>query len=657
MANFATIKLTFTQNVLLHRTIRFYYKSGLQFFESFVDLRQGPNQVTVGTPTAIDGEVSSINYLDALNLDYGHLPITLTHPEDNVVLITANDPTFEFDWISGANGVLYEIDNTNIKPITIDDITFSPAKGIDKCSYVEVNVTTSVLATKILSPINIDPNSNNPFSFDWIRGVWVNIRVENVDGQQAFRSVAMPSVLNSASISLAINNSPYGSTVTVTVSPNGRLELEYSLDDITYQSSNVFPSLLPGDYTIYVKDQFGCKAEKDFPIDEFSTSRAPFFYISEANSIRWANRVVWGDCGNYKNDFNTLSCEADVPLPKKEIQQFQTCDKITTQFKSNYSNNGYSINGFGYPVRKVTEFMHQKDRRDARLCNLGDGSERTGIYFLSGDLYDYDTGDVIGTYALNGALPAWAKIGKYVELPGGYWYVIEDIIYLDDKDADVLVINTGSAPVIDVDVIVGALYNLQDYEIYEFEIDFFGYMNQQIQVKITATDPYFDTVVFLSELIDVKIRHQNTIEVKYYNENNNDIYYASGIINKFRLPIERVDAVPVQETENYNTDTGTILLSSDIRKSRLFTFGDVTEQMMWKLVFALSEQIVTLDGVYYVKQSIEVDGALEDTNLYTVKATMIQSNSAFRSNGLQFDETAIEIPALIETGTGFVKYQ
>ena len=89
----------------------------------------------------------------------------------------------------------------------------------------------------------------------------------------------------------------------------------------------------------------------------------------------------------------------------------------------------------------------------------------------------------------------------------------------------------------------------------------------------------------------------------------------------------------------------------------MFTFGDVSKQMMWKIIIALSHKNVTLDGVAYVKQSIEVEGALEQTNLYTVKATMIQSNSAYKSNGLQFDETGMEIPALIPTGTGYVKYQ
>jgi hypothetical protein len=38
------------------------------------------------------------------------------------------------------------------------------------------------------------------------------------------------------------------------------------------------------------------------------------FYISKTNSIRFANRISWGDAANYKNDENTLGAEVDVQL-------------------------------------------------------------------------------------------------------------------------------------------------------------------------------------------------------------------------------------------------------------------------------------------------------------------------------------------------------
>ena len=40
------------------------------------------------------------------------------------------------------------------------------------------------------------------------------------------------------------------------------------------------------------------------------------------------------------------------------------------------------------------------------------GGGKTGIYFLVGNLYDYDTdADTGNDYILNGGLPEWGKIG------------------------------------------------------------------------------------------------------------------------------------------------------------------------------------------------------------------------------------------------------
>ncbi|WP_452602772.1 T9SS type B sorting domain-containing protein [Pontimicrobium sp. MEBiC06410] len=49
---------------------------------------------------------------------------------------------------------------------------------------------------------------------------------------------------------------PNDNTITVTVEGNG--DYEYSLDDITYQDSNVFTNLSIDDYTVYVRDKNGC---------------------------------------------------------------------------------------------------------------------------------------------------------------------------------------------------------------------------------------------------------------------------------------------------------------------------------------------------------------------------------------------------------------
>lgn len=652
METFSYIVLEFTEDLTASEVVQFDYTDGTNtqtVEETWASVRYEANKVQIGTPTANDGETTAINFIKAFESDYNVAGLFVVSRDVNEVTIKCTEYGIDFDNISAPVSVSTSTQTGTI-PFEITDVSFTSGST---CSKITVSVTTSLLADEIIEPIEENPTTN-PIVFEYDRGLSFDMHVRR-GAVHKYRVVGTPSNFFPSGINLIINDNPAGSSVEIRAAAPF-LTFTYSLNGVTYQSSNIFSNLVGGSYIAYVKDQYGCVTQKAFELDGFGINSA-YFHLPESNSIRFANRVTFGDCGNYKNDFNTLSCEADVPLPYKEIQQFQSCDVITTQFKSNYTTNAVSVNGVEFPLTKKTSFMRRKDKRDAVLCNLGDGSTRTGIYFNSGNLYDYDTGADIGDYTLNGALPEWGKSGNFVKHPNGNWYLIEDVVYLESKSADVLVISTGVAPIFDFNTQVSSFYNIQNYEVYEFTIDFVAYINNTVQVVITATDAYFDNIEFASELISVKVRHENTIEIQYSNDENTDVYYATGITNKIRMPIERVDGAPIDETETYNTDTGTILLSTDVRKSDVFTFGDMTKQMMWKVVQALSHKNVTLDGVPYVKQSIEVDGALEETNLYTVKATMIQSNSAYRSNGLQFDESGMEIPGLIPTGTGYVKYQ
>lgn len=49
-----------------------------------------------------------------------------------------------------------------------------------------------------------------------------------------------------------------GDNNSITIIPQGIGNYEYSLDNITYQASNYFNGLAPGEYTIYVRDSNGC---------------------------------------------------------------------------------------------------------------------------------------------------------------------------------------------------------------------------------------------------------------------------------------------------------------------------------------------------------------------------------------------------------------
>jgi hypothetical protein len=667
MATYAKITLTFTEDIFLHQSIRFEYLGGNQIYERWVDLRQGQNQVTVGDPTATPGERSSINYLDAVNLDYYFLNFIITHPESNKVVIQSTNPLFQFVWVSGPSSVEYVIDNTTTTPINITDVSFSTSTAIKKCENIHVNVETDILAVKITSPVVINPNTDNPFSFDYVRETTIPITVESADGETATLNVLLPSILNSSKVSVNATVSPQGTTAIINVSQNGLLSLTYSLDDITYQSSNIFPGLSPGDYIAFVKDQFGCKTSKAFQADEFGID-TPYFRISESNSWRFINRVTWGDCSNYKNDENTLSCEENVVKPYRFIYDNQGCDIITIQFQSNYPNitaiakevgtSGIAAGPSSFDIVKTTNNIGRKDSRDAIKYPFMD---YTGVYFTSGNIYDFDTGvDTGEDYTLNGGLPIWAVPGNYFRMDSA-WFLIEQIAFDDIKNVELILVSGITQPSVDTDTIVSSIYNLEVFEEYEFTVDMVDFLNKTIQIELRNNSEYYDNLLHVTEWINIKTRQLQTVEIQYWENKNTDQNFSRGLVNKLRMPVELIGARAKQENETLITDNSAYLLESDLHKVYVYEFQPVTTGVMFQLVKALSHSFVRIDGTYFVKEGeIEVEGPLEDTNLYIVKAPMIKSRNIYNSDSsnLGFDEGAIEIPGLVDGGSNkYIKYQ
>lgn len=668
-----TFKITFNEDLVIGSTITFDIRNN-NFTPSFavslahqwVALRNAAFKVTT-TPPDIDnpGEATAIQYMQAIQLDYGGTFSNISRT-GNAVFLTVDYNYLDFEGglammdVSTVANVDFEL-VANVTTIEIDSVSFSQA-STTPCQNVAIEVETNILATKIISPVNVNPNTDNPFTFEWLRGQSISIVVEDTNGNQYTKEVSTPSLLSPNDFDLQINSTPAGATIVVYNPTSIGFYFQYSLDNSTWQTSNVFSGLVAGNYTLYVRDQLGCAISKTFIVDEFGI-QTPYFYISKANSIRFANRIDFGDAGNYKTDENTLSCEVDVLLPYHEVQLFQTADVITTQFKSNYETNTAKVirsNGdeVAVPVVKKSNYIGNKDSRDARKYDLGNG--KTGIYFISGDIYNYDTGFPTGeTHYLNGGLPIWAKSGGYVKVDAE-WFLIEDILFDESKNAEIIVISSSYSGA-DVSVIAGTIYNIFDYEIYEFTIDMVDYIDEVIRVSIIAEDDNFTTITLLSEDIFVQVVHEFTKEINYWNDDNTDIFYATGIKHKIRIPFFKRNGDVEESSETHKTDTNTVLLNSELYEVDEFIFEPVSKEIWRKLMIALSCKNVLIDGVGYVKSnSFDTEGPLEDTNLYVLTAKMIKTGNVFNSEisgSVDFNSTNIEVPGLIDIGSGgFLKY-
>lgn len=669
---YSELKITFTETfqVGYKLTIFNIFETNLgplqtESIEQWKNLRDQPNKVTLGTPTANIGEREAIQFVSAFELDYNFANQYEVTRLVNVVTIKSTNPNQTFFYATLQNndivisGADFEIIDFTGTVFNISESEFLQAS--DPCTKIGIQIRTSELATNILSPFTLYGNTENPFYFEVFRSQSFKLKIQNEDGVEFITSFTVPDALNVANFTLTPSSTPNGGTLDITKINSYLLDIEYSLDGIDWQEEQNFGGLESGNYTLYVRDQFGCSFEVEFFISEFNIQN-PYFYYSKSNSIRMAERVDFALIP--KNDENTLSCESWAKFPWKEVQNFNSSDNITAQFKSNLANNTAKIiNEAGVitdlSVIKKTNNIGNKEKRDSIMYRIS--ASKSGIYFINGNTYDFDSNSVNGTYLLNGSLPSWGKIGNYIILDS-IWYQIENIIFEESRNADVLVIsrNWGLFLPTDQSKIVGSVYNIQDYEVYETTVVMGGFFGQNIRLKIEASDTEFSNVTYLSELISVQEANPECLEIRYFNIDNNDVFYQTGIQHLLRIPFTKINGYFDDSSENNKTDASVISLSVTLYEGNEFIFEPITTEMWRKLTIALSHKFVFIDGVGYVKDGeIEVEGPLDDSNLYVVKAKMLKTGKSYNnlssgSIGLANDPI-IEIPGMIEWDGGFIE--
>lgn len=409
-----------------------------------------------------------------------------------------------------------------------------------------------------------------------------------------------------------------------TLTPN----IQFSIDGDNFQSSNLF-EVAQGNYTVFVRDDYGCITAYEVNATSQPTVE-PYHFISESNSIRYALRVEHGDCGIYKNRFNTLSCEENVDIAYKFTQLFQTCDAITTQVKTSYDNVEVIAGNQEIEATKIVANINLTDKRDCTYFNLDNG--QLAIIFTVGNVYLYNTDDVLGQYQLNGNLPEWGVIGNIAETPYGNFNIAN--IFLLESGFRALVLNTTFQVSGQVSGQVQCLYNRDTFDTWEFTVNMNDYENQEFRVGVrfyndTSTD-LFPDVFYVSELISVKKRWHNTKEIIWRNSRNTDIYYFSGIQMKNRLRFCDVNTLSFEgDIENQKTDSQIISIDAVNYNKVMFDVDSVTTGIAAKLALALKHDFLVIEGVPYKlaeNPSAERQGK---SNFYRITAELLEAGDVF----------------------------
>lgn len=610
--------------------------------ETFKVVRLKNFQTTIG-----DGSVTPVqnvyasNYAAAWNFDYSQTGGTnnlVAIDIDNNVRITLLDSSWQFSSVSGTvisgSKATYVISNETVTAPSSVTLTSYSEDSSDRCGKCFANFTvtggnntynvyegSTLLASAQSSPISVN--------FD--RGYSTKIRFADTTGVNIGKSsILTPRKLISSDISIEIVNLTSGSNLSISTPfiSSDINPYQYSLDNSTYQEANVFTGLANGNYTLYVKDDFGCVTSKqNVLIDGVTQTTDVNFFVSEINPIRFFELN-----NERKNYYNTISCGELKSIAYPFYQKYLSTDIIKTQFKTNAPYiNCFTVDSEGNSSTQVavqqTQNTGLRAKSTSTYFNLGDG--RSAIYFGVVNMLDYDTNAFIEEVNFGFTLPQWANTeGKYVTIENIGEVQISSVGYSDTYESFILefdIAYSGNP----VERKISALYNLNPYEVYEFTTNMSttpDSFNLAIECGNDANNINF---TYISETIEVVEDNDFLLRLDYWsNENKGGIIYQTGIKNKIRLK-GKMKYIGDQKTDGYDGDKEYFITDNVVYNSYELTIDKLSSAMAHKMRLISGHSQLYINGIKS-KLSEEPDVSTDDNNNFsTFKAVFKQSGDEF----------------------------
>ena len=600
--------------------------------------------VSGDTDTDIQRTVTFIN--NSYN-PIGRYNVTANYSQKTITILdTVGLSTFT-ELINNTSGRLTSnINNAVITPtIEINTVSISGVVG-SECSLFDINITTSVQADEITSPV-ISPVTTNPFTVNNISRDIVNdvlINVNNTTSNDSI-SIYVPPI-NGSYFSVNVANTPSGGTVTV-MPINSRppyFTIEYSIDGVNYYNTNSFSNVPQGSYTAYVRDSLGCETSFPFEVTDFEpnvTERSAYFKVSEQNSLISVRREEVDNITVFKNPTNTLSFEEETSINLRNFKQLYTTTDglLTQQYRSNYDNaeikliNCEGVETSLTPVQKTSNF-DVTDVRDASLIGVSyEGSEYVGVQYKTGNTYDPISLNITGSYNLGSNKPDFMSIDDYIQVQGAGWFKVIDIGYYEAVQTLILQSLVSSFPIaMNQTKRVTSIYDILPYEVYEISFDT-NTLSGDYYITYNATDIEYNDVSERTEWFNVSDSQRETYVLDYSNSVNNETNYSTGIVNKIRLPYEvRMTLIPNDEQDVYLTDTNAVNIESSYRSFYSLELKNLPSNMVRKIGIILTNDRLFINGMSVLKNGEIEQERIGVTNTYKLTVQFVRSDYASVSN-------------------------
>ncbi|MGJ5640677.1 T9SS type B sorting domain-containing protein [Formosa sp. S-31] len=216
----------------------------------------------------IKDEIGCELVLDNIVINEPTSALTANATPTSEICYQANDGTITVDILGGTAPYQVSLDNTNFVDVVDTQHVFTDLEG-----GIEYTVYVKDANGCEITPVNVTIDS----------GVIIEPQVTVDD---------------------TCTNNTIGNTVTVNVNTAIENEVQFSLDNTSFQTSNVFSNLAAGTYTVYVKHNNGCVAQTDFSIDALTPITATADVTSQVLCFGAASGEVTvtanGGSGNYQ---------------------------------------------------------------------------------------------------------------------------------------------------------------------------------------------------------------------------------------------------------------------------------------------------------------------------------------------------------------------